>query len=230
MFLATIPRVADWRLLAGLAALGGAAAVLGTEQGRRFVTDLTRRGPRLGHTEVDENLNVPATPEVLARRAAAILGRPVTAAAYGLARMVRSEEGNAGPEVKRLLVHVALNDAAALKWDVVRLLTHSTVEIRRGFFGKQLSRRYSTARDPYEVDLLVAERALEERGRGADPTGGAVKFVDRRAFGIQPGTRTYADVVAKWAREGLEPFNLPGAPEDLVFFRKARRGGGLSIV
>lgn len=204
--------------------LGGAGAVLGTETGRRYVTDLSRRGRRLTTTSLDADGKIPVPPTELAAAVSTLLDRQVTATAYGLARMMRSEEGSAAPAVKRLLGWVAINDAAELRWNLLRTLTYSTKASRLGFFGEQISRRYSTARDPYENDLAIAEKVLDEYARNlGDPTGGAVKFVNVSAFGVQKGTTSYQAVVDRWAKDGLEPFRIAGAPDNLRFFRRIGR-------
>jgi hypothetical protein len=213
----------DWKLLGGLAVVAGTVAAVGTETGRNFVQDLTRRGSRLTKTTLDADGKVPIDPFVLADQAGQVLNRAVDADAYALARMLRSEEGSAGPVVKRLLGWVALNDAAELGWDLLELFTFSTVAARKGYFGKQISRRYSTAQDPYENDLAIAELVIGELAAGkADPTSGAVKFVNKDAFASQAGASSYEAVRARWAKEGLSPVLLAGAPDNLVFFR---RGG-----
>jgi len=213
----------DWKLWGSALALGGVAALLGTEQGKALVADLTRRGKKLTETKLDADGKIPVPPTELARAVSASLGRPVTATALALARMLRSEEGSASVTVKRLLAWVALNDAAELRWTLLKTLTYSTVATRNGLFGKQISRRYSTAQDPYENDLAIAENVIADHAAGSpDPTGGAVKFVNKSAFSSQPGASSYAAVAAKWAKDGLQPTVLPGAPANLVFFRRVR--------
>lgn len=186
--------------------------------------DLTRRGRRLSITKLDADLKVPIDPAELARRVAALLGRQVEPGAYALARMLRSEEGSAGAEVKRLLAWVCMNDAEELGWPLLKTLTFSTVAQRKGYFGKQITRRYSTAQDPYEQDLLIAEAAIGEREYGGgDPTAGAVKFVNKAAFASQAGASSYEAVRDRWAKDGLEPTLIAGAPTNLVFFRRTHR-------
>lgn len=213
----------DWPLLAGLGLLGAAVYLGGTETGRNLVADLSKKGRRLTRTSLDADLKVPVDPETLAAAAAAVIGRPVTLAAYSMARMLRSEEGSGSTQVKRYLGHVATNDAHELAWTLPRLFTYSTKAERKGFFGKQISRRYSTAQDPYEIDLAVAELVINERDSGgADPTAGATKFVNKTAFAFQAGASSYEAVRARWMADGYEPFVMAGAP-DLVFFRRKRR-------
>ncbi len=188
--------------------------------GGPIVVDLATAGRRLTKTTLDEDGTVRNDPENLAAAAAAVMGRPVSLDAYALARMVRSEDARAAASVKQLVGHVAINEARRRGTTVAELLLRSTVASRNGFFGRQRSRYAATSADPYEVDLLVAEAALEEDRQGYDPTGGALKFVHPAAFGVQAGTGTYADTVAKWAAEGYHPAIVPGAPSSIVFFRK----------
>jgi hypothetical protein len=214
----------DWKLWAGLAVLGGVLALGGTEQGRNLVVDLTLRGRRLSRTNLDQDLKIAVDPAELARAAAQLLGRAVEPGAYALGRMLRSEEGSSGPEVKRLLAWVCMNDAEELGWSLLKVLTFSTVAQRKGYFGKQITRRYSTAQDPYEQDLLIAEAALDERDQGSgDPTAGSVKFVNKKAFSSQAGASSYEAVRDRWAKEGLSPTLIAGAPTNLVFFRRTGR-------
>lgn len=209
-----------WKIVGGLALLGGAMAAVGTETGRAFVADLTKKGKRLTSTSLDGDGRVHVDPAELVRQAAQLVGRPVMPDAYAVARMVRSEEGTGPVAVKRYLAHVAINDAAALDWGLLQLMTFSTVASRKGYFGRQISRRYSTAQDPYEVDLAVAETVIDGRARGGiDPTAGATKFVNRTAFGSQAGASSYEAVRKKWIADGYQPLLMAAAP-DLVFFRR----------
>ncbi|HYD01796.1 MAG TPA: hypothetical protein VEB22_11270 [Phycisphaerales bacterium] len=195
-------------------ALWSGAALLGYVWGVPAVIDFVGRGRRLTETELDDNLSIPESPEELAERASAVVGRYVDPVAYGLARMVRSEEPNANDTTKTYLVHVARNDASrSFGGDILRALTFSSVASRNGLFGKQTSRRYSTRSDPYERDLVIAEAALEM----SDTTNGARKFYHKQLTEIA-GVRSFDEIVERWGREGLEPFDLPGTPIGLVFF------------
>lgn len=210
-------------LFLGIAALLVVAAIWGVPVAR----DLITQGQRLTRTTIDDDKNAvdangDSDPEALAAEASAVVGREVTVNAYALARMLRSEESSAGPEVKAALAWVCLNSADEKRVTVLQRLTASKIAARDGRFGRQISRWAATTSDPYENDLAIAEDTMgkfmvyPER----DPTNGAVKFVDKRAFGVQEGTRTYAEVEAEWATEGLRPFSLPGTPSSLVFFRR----------
>lgn len=208
--------------------LGGAAALGLLFWQKEAIVDVIERGKKVTHAPVGPDGTVPGFPVELAAAAGAAMGRPILPHAYALARMIRSEGAAAG----RVRAHVALNDAASKGWDVVRILTYSTNPDARGLFGEQYTpasrapggrtsvRRYATSKDPYEGDVVLAERVLAEHDAGDDPTGGAVKFADKSSFGVQEGTRSYAAVASQWAAEGLQPFNVPGYSDDLVVFRR----------
>jgi len=191
-------------VLLALFALGGGDVVI----------DVTRRGRRLTSTTDGDR----RTPAELAAAASAVVGRHVTTDAYVLARMIRSEGGHGNLQHKAALAHVALNDARELGWPLVKTLLYDRNDRDGERIGEQRGGRYATSRDPYEVDLTIAEAVLS--GTLADPTHGAVKFVHVSAFGIQPGTSSYDDIVVRWAREGLRPFEVDGAGTDLRVFRR----------
>lgn len=209
--------------------LGGLAAVGLALWGRRMATavadtvvDFVGRGPRLTFTSLDSAGDIPNSPDELVASASAVLGRQIAPPAYALGRMARSE----GIAQGALRIHVALNDMEDLNarrgfgWDPVDLITYSTDSNSRGYYGQQLGRRYASTDDPYAGDIILAENTLAEHGRGIDPTGGGIKFVDIKSFGVQKGTGSYADTVAKWATEGLAPFGVPGESSDFVVFRR----------
>lgn len=187
------------------------------------VSDVIGRGDRLTYTTLDPNGMIPDDPDDLVTAASAVLGRQIDADTYALARMARSEGIAAGD----LRIHVALNDLADLNtrngygWDAQDLITYSTDAAARGHFGQQLHRRYASTQDPYAGDVVLAEQTQAQHQAGIDPTGGAVKFVDKSSFGVQAGTGSYDALVATWAPEGLQPFNVPGYSDDFVVFRRA---------
>lgn len=193
-------------------------AVVGVWFGGPIVRDIVVRGVRLTRStwRESDDKTIAEDPQDLADAAAAVVGQPVAVDEYGLARMARSEEGRATEFVKRCLIHVALNDAAAHGWSTLYTLTVSKVAGRTGYFGRQTSRRYSTAVDPYDADLQLARGAAADHAAGTDDAQGAVKFVNTNAF----SDADYARVAADWAREGLSPFNIDGCPDHLVFFRR----------
>ncbi len=212
--------------------LGGAAlaaiAFWKKDEIKEAIVDVITRGRRLTVAPVGPQGVVETLPAALVAAASLVLGRTITQESYDLGRMARSEGAAAG----RIRMHVALNDAAAHSWSLHFTITYSTNDQAKGLYGEQYTpaarapgglssvRRYSTAKDPYEGDVVLAERVQLERAQGLDPTGGAVKFLDRESLKVQEGAGSYEDTVAKWAKEGLAPFNLPGYPDDLVVFRR----------
>jgi len=210
----------DWLLWGGVATLGAVAFWK-----RRLIVDVTTRGKLLTHAPAGANGVVPARPRDLVASASAAIGRGVSQDAYDLARMIRSEGAAEG----RVRAHVALNDATAHGWSLHFALTYSTNPKANGYYGEQhtpalrapdgvsSSRRYSTAHDPYEGDLELAEQVLAEHAAGVDPSQGATKFYDVDSG--QEGAASYDQVVAAWAP--LQPFNVPGYPDSFVIFRRA---------
>jgi hypothetical protein len=192
------------------------------------VTDVVARGKRLTWAGKGDDGQVAVSPEFLSAAASSELGRVVPQEVYDLARMIRSEGAAAG----RIRAHVAINDARDLGWTVHTLLTYSTSPLCKGMYGEQSTpaarapggvrstRRYSTAADPYEGDVEMAEQVLAQHAQGEDPTGGAVKFVDKASLSVQEGARTFEDIVASWGGDGLQPFNVAGYSDDLVVFRR----------
>jgi hypothetical protein len=219
----------DWLLLGGLAVLSG---ILWGREIKDTVVDVIGRGDRLTYTTLDgsgivgiknaDETITPVDPDDLVAQASAVMGRPISADAYALARMARSEGIDAG----ELRIHVALNDLADLNdrrgfgWSAADLITYSTDSAARGHFGQQLHRRYASPQDPYQGDIILAEKVLADHAAGVDPTQGAIKFVDKSSFGVQAGTGSYDATVTAWAAEGLAPFNLPGESDDFVVFRR----------
>jgi len=175
-----------------------------------YAVNTFSRGQRLTHTSADADGVIQDDPAALVAAASAVMGRPISAQAYALARMGRSE-GVDGMEHR---MHVALNDLAELRArypgtypDLEQLMIHSKNPISDGRFSKQ-------------GDYELALRVITDHGSGIDPTGGAVKFVDKDSFGVQEGTSSYASLIARWAGEGLEPSNVEGASDNFVVFRR----------
>lgn len=196
-----------------------------------IVIDLIGRGRRLSYTKLvdgpddPDDKTVEDDPDKLTFDAWEILGRPMPAHvseleaardALAASRMVRSEEPDANDQTKQYLVHVAINDARRKGLSLFEVLTLSSVGSRRGYFGKQTSRRYSTRDDSYERDLLLAESAIATHDMG-DPTGGATKFYHEQLLPV-PGVASLEEVTADWGSEGLRPYRLPSAPARLWFF------------
>jgi hypothetical protein len=211
-------------LLGGLGALG---LLLCGRTITNTVVDVIGRGTRLTTTTTvdDDGVDtgiITADPADLLAQASAVLGRPISADVHALMRMARSE----GIAAAELRVHVALNDLADLNdrrgfgWSAFDLITYSTDPNARGKFGTQLHRRYASTRDAYAGDAARVELAVAEHAAGNDPTGGALKFVDKSSFGVQVGTSSYDALAASWAAEGLRPFTVPGESDDFVVFRR----------
>jgi len=175
--------------------------------------DFLTRGPRLSTSTLSAGTAAPSAEELRAQAEMAV-GQPVDLDAYALARMIRSEADQklaATAPVSRLLrAHVAWNDAQQHGWSLFETVTHG-----RGTFGEQAGRRYSTARDPYQNDLEIAESVIESRAAGGpDPTSGATKFVN---------TRGGFSVPQSWLDEGFEAVEIvaDNVESDLVFLREA---------
>jgi len=191
------------------------------------IKDEVTRGSQLTSSTLGDDGQIVEDPADLRAQIAAVVGRDVTQDAADLARMIRSEGAAEG----RARAFVALNDAATHGWSLHFALTYSTNPAAKGRYGEQYtpaslapggvasSRRYSTKQDPFEGDLTVAEQAIADYAQGIDDSGGAVKFYDKDSG--QAGARSYDDVVALWAKDGLEPFTLPGYPSTFVLFRQA---------
>lgn len=184
-----------------------------------LLTDVFVKGKRLSHGTLDATGTVVEDPEALRAAASVVLGRDIDRNVYALARMLRSEGAKEGD----LRVHVALNDLADLGWsDAFNLITYSTVAAARGRYGNQLHRRYSSAQDPYEGDVLTVEQAITNHDAGFDPAQGATKFVDKSSMGgVQAGTSSFDALVQRWGADGLSPFTVPEYGDDLVLFKKA---------
>lgn len=182
-----------------------------------YVVNVFARGSVLSSSTIVNGVVQP-DPETLRQQASSVLGFDADADTVALARMGRSE-GVDGMEYR---MHVALNDLATLPYgSILELMTHSKIAAADGYFSQQREgKRYSTSRDPYQGDYQLAAQVRQDHANGIDPSGGAVKFVDKSAFATQPGaTETYDDIVAEWGAQGLTPVeNLPGCSSDFVIF------------
>lgn len=199
-----------------------------SETVREGVRDVIVRGKRLSVTTLDARGVVIQYPATIHQQMSVAFGQPLSADICAAARMARSE-GAAAAEAR---VHVALNDLRKLGWSsLFSLITYSTASWARGSYGKQFSvdpetgakqkRRYASTRDAYESDVQRAIHAIADHEAGNDPTGGAVKFVDRSSFGVQAGTGSFEALKARWEADGLVAYSLPQYGDDLVFFRRA---------
>jgi hypothetical protein len=185
-----------------------------------YVANVFARGSVLTSSTLTNGI-VDQAPAELVAAAADVLGYPADSETYALARMGRSE-GVDGMEYR---MHVALNELAASSYSsILSLLTHSKIAAANGMFSQQRYGKWaSTSRDPYAGDYALADKVRQDHASGIDPTGGALRFVDKSAFATQPGvTKTYAEIVAKWGAEGLVPVeDLPGCSSDFVVFVRA---------
>lgn len=181
------------------------------------VGSLITRGRQLTSSTLSATDTVLQSPAELASAASAELE------SYALARMVASEGAGFGL-ANTCRIWTAWNDAKAHGWSLFHTVT--AVNSKRfpacvNTFGKQNPRRYSTARDPFEGHLRLVLRVLADIQAGkTDPTGGAVKFLNRSAMGgIQAGTKGADETIAAWRTQGLQDFTVGGVGSDLVFFR-----------
>jgi hypothetical protein len=180
------------------------------------------QGKRLTRTTVVGG-NVTADAHALALQAAGVVGEDVSDEEYALARMVGSEEESEDLATKTAIAWTCVNDAAAaFGGDIIACLTFSTDPARKGYFGDQTHRRYSTARDPYQGDLEIARAVLS--GSSPDPTGGAVNFfrsaLQDKLFAAGKVSRTGAQVDAAWTKAGKERVDVLGADPAISFYRK----------
>jgi len=213
-------------VLVGLALWEGPTIVAAAQIGVGYVTNLATRGNKLSESTVDAAGVVTDDPELLRQQAEAVLGYSADLDTYALARMGRSE----GVDGMAARMHVALNDLADLQnrygthiySSLAALMLHSKVAAANGHFSEQfLGKKYATTRDPYEADYHLAEQVQTEHAAGVDPSGGATKFVDKDSFATQRGaTATYEDKVAEWGAQGLAPFNVDGATDNFIVFRR----------
>jgi hypothetical protein len=180
-------------------------------------------------THLDARGIIIEPPAVIVAALAHELGRSVSRDVSALARMLASEVDERHPETAIVRAHIALNDLADLNrrrgfgWTVEDLIAYSSMPVHRGHFGEQRwGRRYASDKDAGAAQVAIAEQAIAEHARGEDPSGGGLKFIDKRSMGgVQHGTRSFESVALAWATEGLRPFRLPGYPDDLFVFRRA---------
>lgn len=165
------------------------------------------RGRRLTLTELDDNSDITESTEELTAGAAKVLGRDVDSDAYTLARIADSEHPTATLREKAAIMQVAVNDANKHGWSIGYTATTS-----KGY-GRQSGRRYSTAKDPYEQTLTLAEAVLA--GEVADETRGSTHFVHTTGFG---SFIAYLSLAAKWRDEmGIVPVKLDGIASFRLF-------------
>lgn len=182
---------------------------------KRWVT----RGTRLTRTSLDENGDVDADPMDLVANAASVAGVTVTLNEYALARMLGSEEANADPNTKVAIAWVALNEAERRGVSIANLLLRDNGP-GNGRFGEQRGRYASTARDPYEVDLQIAQSIIS--GQVGDITGGAIHFyrpdLQDRLYDMGKVSKTAAEIDESWGGGG---FTIDTVDEGITFYRAA---------
>jgi hypothetical protein len=202
--------------------------VVAAQIAEQWAVNLVGRGNKLSESTLDDDGVIEEVPSVLTDMASAVLGFDADTDTYSLARAGRSE-GVDGMEYR---MHVILNmlDADQARYgtgiysSVTMLAIHSKNATADGHYSKQgLGKPFSTSKDPYESDYALAQKVRADHAAGTDPTGGAVKFVDKSGpFSLDGEPATYDDIVAAWAKEGLIPDDtLPNATSNFVVFRKA---------
>jgi hypothetical protein len=177
------------------------------------MSDLVGSGRRLSTSHEDSNGVVLEDPDDLLAQAIRTLGGPISADSYALARMVRSEAGPADLVTKVRLANVAINQARALGWSPFDVIVYHKTATRNGRYGAQISGRFASGSDPYEIDYKAAVKALSE-----DITNGAINFAHQSAFGKQLGTASSIQpFVDTLAQEGKVPGYYP-PDSNLIFF------------
>ncbi len=182
----------------------------------------TKKGRRLTNTHEDAGGTIPDPPQELADIASKVCGHKVDVDTYALARMIASEEGSADLQSQQAVALVVVNDAKSNGWSLLKTITHRRGKAY-GTFGQQSGRRYSSALDPYESHLAVAEEVIS--GKVTDFTGGSIKFVNpsQKVFDAQAkkaGSKranTFAEVDSSWSSSGLASRTIPGINQ-LVFY------------
>jgi hypothetical protein len=158
------------------------------------------RGRRLTSTSLDGDGNISETPVALATAAGQTMGREVSPDAYTLARIADSEHPTGDIREKAAIMQVCINDAAAHGWSIEYCAT-----VGKGY-GSQAGRRYSTARDPYEATLILAEAVLSNGI--PDETRGSTHFVHVTGFA---NFGAYQALCDKWqSSANIVPVKLPG--------------------
>jgi hypothetical protein len=177
------------------------------------------RGKPLVTLHLDKNGIVTDDTVALAAEAGDVVGRIVSDEEFSLALMVASEEPRAPDDVREAICQVVINQALTAGLTITGLCQLHNSPNRSGHYGKQITGRVATDRTPYEADLAIAARSIDNRSNGIDISSGATNFVNRYAFGVQEGSGSFAETVADWATEGKKPGTLFGY-KNVVFFWK----------
>lgn len=199
------------------------ALLVWNRSGIMSLLTLSKRGKKLTTTGVDATGKVPLSPDAYRKEAEKNLGRAIAPNAFALGLMLTAEGLRDNLLSRRVRAWIARNDLIGLQkafgWqDLTRLFTFSQIKSQNGFFGLQeKGRRYATGAGLYEGPLTDAEVLIAEFESGADPTGGATKFVDLNALGVQPGTegKTLASIEKDWKMTGRQ---VVGGNGDLYIF------------
>lgn len=199
--------------------------VVAAQIAEQWAVNIVGRGNQLSQSTLSNDV-VEEVPDVLVTMASAVLGFDADADTYSLARMGRSE-GVDGMEYR---MHVVLNDIADLTSKgysaystITKYMTYSrNIEANGHYSAQNLGKRVSTAHDPYEADYVLAQKVRSDHAAGNDPTGGAIKFVDKSGPLYVDGAKVdYDTFVESWAKEGLSPIQLPDATDNFVVFVRA---------
>lgn len=238
----------DPYVMAGLAAVGGGLLYVFSQKRRNetvgeTVADVFARGSQVTNSSLGINGVIIEEPEDLAEAAG------VPADVYALARMVRSEGAAQGVARAHVALNdlrdlgwsslVYLICYSTADWAEGKFGKQFSAQYRgkdgeptwvrsfaetgadgRPIVIKKQTRRYSSARDPYQGDIALALKVMADHAAGVDPTGGAVKFLDKSAMGKQEGSGSFASVDEKWRSGGLVGYNVPQYGSDLVFYRR----------
>lgn len=198
--------------------------IVAAQIAENWAVNLVGRGNQLSYSTLSNGI-VEEVPSVLVDMATGVLGFDVDIDTYSLARMGRSE-GVDGMEYR---MHVVLNDIADLVSvgdtaysTITKYMTHSKIAAANGHYSSQSEgKRVSTAHDPFEADYALAQKVIADHDAGNDPTGGAIKFVDKSGPFYIDGEKTdYDGIVAAWTKQGLTPTNLPNATSNFVVFQR----------
>lgn len=180
------------------------------------LADLTERGERLSHSDVDDRGIVQSSLSELLAQASDALGEDADKDAYILARVIRSEQGNSNPITKARIASVVINQSSSTFFgSILSVVQYHKDAGRNGHFGKQIGGRFSSLQDPYTNDYRIAQFVLEN----GDQTDGATNFVNRGAFASQEGATSFESFRQTMASEGKLPGIFPAdSGSDLVFF------------
>ena len=158
------------------------------------------RGRRLSMSSLDSGGNVVEATTDLVASASAIIGHQVSQDAYDLARIADSEHQTADLREKAAIMQITINASSSGGRSI-----HSQATGGKGY-GRQAGRWCSTASDPYEQTLLLAENVIS--GTVADETRDSHHWVHVTGFA---SFGAYSALCAKWLEQmGIVPVKLPG--------------------